>query len=198
LRSAKWVLLLLLMMMIQMRIFRMKVAALHVRTWDLCTPLCPCWLQVPVNKMDPNYQHPLIHIYLLKRRKQPLDGASAAEVPADQDVAQGASCGEASQATEGEQMAARQTAASEPAAAQQRTAAAEEAQLAAAGAVVKLQSPPTDAGQLAQAGSSDNDEGSCGGRECGDAGGGASRSALQFQTRREGSMLARQLRDVKL
>jgi len=52
--------------------------------------LCMLCLQVPTGKMDPNYQHPLIHIYLLKRRKEPLpEGEAAAAEAAAAEAAAG-------------------------------------------------------------------------------------------------------------
>lgn len=41
--------------------------------------------KVPMSRMDPDYQHPLIHIYIMKRKKivQPSSGGSAREAEAD-------------------------------------------------------------------------------------------------------------------
>jgi 3-oxoacyl-ACP reductase-like protein len=41
-------------------------------------------LQVALGKMDPNFQHPLIHIYLLKRRKQALEEGQEQEQKEDE------------------------------------------------------------------------------------------------------------------
>lgn len=167
--------------------------------------------QVPTGKMDPNYQHPLIHIYLLKRRKEPLQDGEAAGAEAD---AQGAAAGE-----DGAGAAAGQQAAT---AAEEQTAAAAGEQTAAAGVAAAGGGCAADAAQPAglpaaaestpsisgpepssQAVAEDDEERLQAGSNGSGSGEGSSseRSAQyqqQFQTRRQGAMLARLLKDVKL
>lgn len=166
--------------------------------------------QVPIGKMDPNYQHPLIHIYLLKRRKEPLQDGEAAGAEAD---GQGAAAGEdGAGAAAGQQavVAAEEQAA---AAAEEQTAAAG---VAAAGGCAADAALPADSQAAAestlgssqtepssQAVAEDAEEhlqaGSSGSGSCEDSS--SERSAQyqqQFQTRRQGAMLARLLKDVKL
>jgi hypothetical protein len=137
--------------------------------------------KVAPSKMDPNFQHPLIHIYLLKRRKQPLEAGAAVEAGG-----------------EAEEVGPAGAQATEPAAEAQREAAD------AGGPVARLEQslavPSGAAGSEAEGGAATES----GGAE----GPGGSEVAVnprkpqiyeqQFETRREASMLARTLKDVEL
>lgn len=161
--------------------------ALHwaSRTLTQLRMLC-CAVQVPVNKMDPNYSHPLIHIYLLKRRKQPLEPeAAAAEAAAEAEaaVAGGGAAGEEGGAAAGEEAQGAAAAGAEAGGAvQQAAAAAEEQQGSSAGSSGGEGEPAA----LPLDGSGSGDPAR------------AARSQEQFKTRRQGAMLAKMFKDVKL
>ncbi|KAI7837928.1 hypothetical protein COHA_008234 [Chlorella ohadii] len=163
--------------------------------------------KVPTGKMDPNYQHPLIHIYLLKRRKEPLpegEAAAAEAAAAEADDAQGAAAAAAQGAAEvaaaaGEQAAEDGTAAAgEPAEAAAAGSSAEDAEQHAG-----LQGADGEQSSSSQVGSDQADaEGASEQLQAGEGSGGSSEKAAvyqqQFQTRRQGAMLARLLKDVKI
>ncbi|EFN56375.1 hypothetical protein CHLNCDRAFT_144895 [Chlorella variabilis] len=144
--------------------------------------------KVAPNKMDANYQHPLIHIYLLKRRKQPLaeagveaaaaEGAAATEDGQAAAQRAGGVAGVVGGVAEGEQQDAEVGAVEEEDPLAAAAAAAAAAAVAAAGAAAAAV------------------EEGAGGREEGAASSGS--SAERFQTRRQGAMLARVLKDIKL
>lgn len=175
--------------------------------------------KVQMGKMDPNYQHPLIHIYLLKKRKQALEDASEdeealeeeeedgveAEVLADGGHAAGpvawaeaparaptAPGGRAGEAAAGQQV-------------QQQAAQANGAELAEQVERVAQQAEQLEK-KLAQAESVEQLEGEQQVEECEgvqQAEGeqqseGGTKSQQQFQTRRQGNALARMLADVKM
>lgn len=139
-------------------------------------------LQVQAGKMDPNYQHPLIHIYLLKRRKQAAGEEGSATGPTAEAAAAAPEEPEAGQVQED---AARNSAAASGSAAQAQAAAAEVAEGGAAGGE-------------GEEGGAEAVEGSCGGGGSSPESEVSARSQQQFKTRREGSMLARMLAEVKI
>ncbi|PRW45241.1 hypothetical protein C2E21_6339 [Chlorella sorokiniana] len=168
--------------------------------------------KVAAGKMDANYQHPLIHIYLLKRRKEPLqdgDTSAAAEEGAD---AAAATTADAVADAAGQQAAG---AAAEPATAGQGDADVPGPAAAAVAAGSSSSGAAQSVGLQAAA------EGEPGSSQPGGSQGGAEEAAQQlqagtatspsgrsseraaayqqqFQTRRQGAMLARLLKDVKL
>lgn len=138
--------------------------------------------KVQAGKMDPNYQHPLIHIYLLKRRKQAAGEEGSATGPTAEAAAAAPEEPEAGQVQED---AARNSAAASGSAAQAQAAAAEVAEGGAAGGE-------------GEEGGAEAVEGSCGGGGSSPESEVSARSQQQFKTRREGSMLARMLAEVKI
>lgn len=148
---------------------------------DLLVPITvPPKLQVQAGKMDPNYQHPLIHIYLLKRRKQ-VAGEAGSEAGDPLAAAEATDCAEA----EGDPAPADSSAAVGGGDVQGETAAVPHAEGGATGG--KGESRAAEAGEERTEGG----EPSTGGEA-------AARSQQQFKTRREGSMLARMLAEVKI
>ncbi|KAL4448418.1 hypothetical protein ABPG75_005637 [Micractinium tetrahymenae] len=141
--------------------------------------------KVQAGKMDPNYQHPLIHIYLLKRRKQPLAGAGS---EAEGAVAAAEAAEEAAEGDEAEELRAAAGSCAAAAAAAQAEAAGPAA--AEGGGAADGDGEPTAA---AEAGGASSEGGKPEPQTQA-----AARSQQQFQTRREGSMLARMLAEVKI
>lgn len=136
--------------------------------------------RVQAGKMDPNYQHPLIHIYLLKRRKQ-VAGEAGSEAGDPLAAAEATDCAEA----EGDPAPADSSAVVGGGDVQGETAAVPDAEGGATGG--KGESRAAEAGEERTEGG----EPSAGGEA-------AARSQRQFKTRREGSMLARMLAEVKI
>lgn len=135
--------------------------------------------KVGPGKMDPAFQHPLIHVYLLKRRKQPPEAAE----PGKGAPGQAAPADAAESAAGAQQEAA--AAACGPAARPEQ------------GLVSSTGGARGEADGCAATAQSGEGEG---------PGGGAAQvgpcrqqhSEQQFETRREASMLARTLKDIKL
>ena len=172
--------------------------------------------QVPVGKQHENYNHPLIHIYLLKRRKQPLGaeaeaGSEAGSTEAGEGAAAVTEAGEGAAAvTEAGEGAAAVTEAGEGAAAVTEAgdgaaavAAAGEGAAAAAGGGAALPGE-VESARLAEAdaaaaagGGSEGDEEPPSPPAGGEAASG-DKHADQFQTRRMGVMLAKSLKHVTI
>lgn len=176
-------------------------ARCHPLMWDVMESVA--LLQVQAGKMDPNYQHPLIHIYLLKRRK-PAAGEAGSEA-GDAAAAAAAAVAEAG-AEEAQGIAGSSAAAAEPGAEQTQGAACSGAGSGAAESRISPQGGAT-AAEAAQGGAAGGEGGSdlvapdeaCSGDGEHNPGSEASaRSEQQFKTRREGSMLARVLAEVKI
>ena len=144
--------------------------------------------QVPANKQDQNYQHTLIHIYLLKRRKVPLgeEGAAgeAAGDAAGEETAEGAAEGAAGVAAEGAAEDAGDGEA-EAAGAAQRVAMAAGGSLGEAAAAAS--EAAAGAGAASDAGAAPAGEAEA-----------AQRSSELFQARRQGNALVRALAEVQL
>ncbi|PSC70389.1 lysine methyltransferase METTL21D isoform X1 [Micractinium conductrix] len=144
--------------------------------------------KVPANKQDQNYQHTLIHIYLLKRRKVPLgeEGAAgeAAGDAAGEETAEGAAEGAAGVAAEGAAEDAGDGEA-EAAGAAQRVAMAAGGSLGEAAAAAS--EAAAGAGAASDAGAAPAGEAEA-----------AQRSSELFQARRQGNALVRALAEVQL
>ncbi|KAL4438246.1 hypothetical protein ABPG77_010607 [Micractinium sp. CCAP 211/92] len=159
--------------------------------------------KVQSGKMDPNYQHPLIHIYLLKRRK-PAAGEAGSEA-GDVEAAAAAAVAEAG-AEEAQAIAGSSAAVAEAGAEQVQGAAGSGAGGGAAASRSSLQGGAT-AAEAAQGGAAGGEGGSdlvapdearSGDGEPNPGSEASARSEQQFKTRREGSMLARMLAEVKI
>lgn len=156
--------------------------------------LPPPHAQVPVGKQHDDYNHPLIHIYLLKRRKQPLEegGAAADEAALADEPADAAGAG-----------AAGEPGALAPAAGAAGSAAEGQPQQAGEAAVGEQPQAAAAAGGEAEGSPSDQAAGEAQHPPAPASSGGAVASSdklkEQFQTRRQGAMLARALArmDVK-